>query len=172
MNAPFHHVPGKPRNEEVMNSYFILLSIHESSNSFCSLFERIRHDRGAKGTSTDEEQDLLRAMFLFASAGLDSMVKQLVLDALHAVIRCDEGAHSLFVGHLEKRLQRGEATDYRVLAKALSSNNPKVSMIDDLVYSLRSNSLQSKDQLLKVASHFNISSNALTSDFSLLNTTS
>lgn len=168
MNDLFKYLPAQPKNDEVINSYYILSSIHDSSNSFYALFERVRKERKAIGTPTDEEQDLLRAMFLFASSGLDSMVKQLVLDALTEVIHCDEGAHSLFVAHLEKRLQRGEAADYKILAKALSSTHPKICMIDDLVYSLRANSLQSKDQLLKVAAHFNIPSNALVSDFKLL----
>ena len=41
-------------------------------------------------------------------------------------------------------------------------------MIDDLVRSLRASSLQSKDQLLKVAAHFNIPSNKLSTDLNLL----
>jgi hypothetical protein len=42
-----------------------------------------RERRATGGALTDAEQDLLRAMLVFAAAGLDSLLKQLIRDALH-----------------------------------------------------------------------------------------
>jgi hypothetical protein len=39
-----------------------------------------------RGMSTDEEQDLLRAMLVTAAPGLDAMTKQLIRDALPKVV--------------------------------------------------------------------------------------
>lgn len=72
MNASkFHHDPEKPRNSQCQNAFSILCSAHLASSSFLDIFEKTRGQK--KGTSTDEEQDLLRAMLAFASAGLDAM---------------------------------------------------------------------------------------------------
>jgi NADH dehydrogenase FAD-containing subunit len=62
--------------------------------------------REAKGTPTDEKQDLLRAMLIFATAGLDSMVKQLITDALPSVIEIDLGATAMFKKYVERRLEK------------------------------------------------------------------
>ena len=77
----FKHYPGEPKSGSLHeNSQFILCSAHDAASSFLDTFNKVREARQAKGTPTDEEQDLLRAMLLFATAGLDSMVKQLVTD--------------------------------------------------------------------------------------------
>lgn len=59
-------------------------------------------------TPTDEEQDILRAMLIFSSAGLDSMVKQLIRDALPEIIRKSEGAFEMFKTHIERKMKRGD----------------------------------------------------------------
>jgi len=46
----------------------------------------------------------LRAMVLFAGAGLDSMVKQLTRDALAVIIEQDKGATVQFKDYIERRL--------------------------------------------------------------------
>lgn len=74
----FSHYPERPRSGDCSNAYTILCNSHDTASSFLETFEAVRSARNARGAPTDEEQDLLRACVVFAGAGLDSMVKQLV----------------------------------------------------------------------------------------------
>jgi predicted GTPase len=64
----------------------------------------------------------------------------------------------------------GDQTNSKLLAKVLVDHHPRKSLIQELVMDLTSSSLQSKEELLKVASYFNIPSLELTNDFDLLST--
>lgn len=108
-NALFSH-PAQPQRDPCQDAYVILCNAHDAVRSFLDTFETVRKTRSAKGMSTDEEQDLLRAMVLFAGAGLDSMVKQLIRDALPAIIERDEGATLQFKDYIEKRLRESEGS--------------------------------------------------------------
>jgi hypothetical protein len=110
----------------------------------------------------------LRAMLIFAASGLDSMVKQLIHDTLRDIINVDQGATEMFKTYIERRIKKGEELDYKFLASVIAESEPRNTMITDLIYSLRSSSLQSKDQLLKVAAFFNIPSAELSTNFRLL----
>jgi hypothetical protein len=164
MKTKLSHHPGKPQNEILMKSYWILCSTHDTSSSFLDIFESERTRRKAKGAPTDEEQDLLRAMLAFATSGLDSMVKQLVKDTLPRIVRKDKGASEMFRSYIEKRMQRDDKLDHKFLAAVLTSRYPQGELIADLIDALGSTSLQSKDQLLKVAAFFNIESKAIMSN--------
>lgn len=170
MTTKFAHYPQKPNHERISNAYVILCNTHDASSSFLDIFETTRKRRNAKGASTDEEQDLLRAMLSFATSGLDSMIKQLIRDTLHFVIDKDEGATQRFRTYIEKKLMTGDQTNSKLLAKVLADHHPRNSLIQELVTDLTSTSLQSKDELLKVASYFNIPSPELTTDFDFLST--
>ncbi|MDD5541950.1 MAG: hypothetical protein PHX83_02130 [Acidobacteriia bacterium] len=170
MATKFKHFPNQPANQAALKGYYILINAHDASSSFLDLFTNIRATRRARGAPTDEEQDLLRAMLVFASSGLDSMVKQLVLDALPIVVGKSDGAKEMFRAHVERRIKRGSEFDHKFLAAALAENNLQVFLMDDLVSNIRENSIQSKDQLLKVVSHFDIPSNLLSKNLPLLHT--
>jgi hypothetical protein len=161
MGTLFQHYPAKPKSDLCEDAQFILCSAHDAASSFLDTFNKVRTARGAKGTPTDEEQDLLRAMLLFATAGLDSMVKQLVTDALPTVIEKDIGATEMFKQHIERRLEKNERLDRKFLADIIADSNPRKRMLNGLVSELTSKSLQSRDQLLKTAAFFNIPSNAI-----------
>ena len=158
----FVHVPQEPGGAEAANAYVIARSTHEAASSFLVAFEHARLGRKAVGTPTDAEQDLLRAMLVFASAGLDSMVKQLIADALPRVIARNEGARAMFRGFVEGRLARQDRVDPKFLATVLTSDQPRQVLLDDLVAYLSAGSLQSKDALFKAASFFDVPSAALT----------
>lgn len=164
MSTRFEHWPNKPQHDFLLNAYSILCSTHEAASSFLDIFESNRKVRKAKGAPTDEEQDLLRAMLVFATSGLDSMVKQLVQEALPRIVRRDAGAAEMFRSHIEKRMQKEDKLDHKFLATILTSRTPQRELINDLVTSLCATSLQSKDQLFKVASFFNIESRTIISD--------
>jgi hypothetical protein len=127
-------------------------------------FDKVRKARNAHGTPTDEEQDLLRAMLLFATAGLDSMVKQLITDTLPEIIERDKGAAENFKQYIERRLEKNERLDRRFLADIIADAHPRKRMIQILVEDLTSRSLQSTEQLLKTAAFFNIPSNTITAN--------
>lgn len=135
------HFPQEPQNPLLLNSFYILRSTHEAASSFLDIFQISRRTRGARGTPTDKEQDLLRAMLIFAASGLDSMVKQLIHDTLRSVINIDQGAAEMFKTYIERRMKRGEEVDYKFLASVIAESEPRNTMITDLIGSLRSSSL-------------------------------
>jgi len=85
-------VPARPINTLLLNAHSILERACDSAQAFLDAFATVRKSRKAKGTATDHEQDLMRAALVFAAAGLDSMVKQLVRDTLQTVISKDDGS--------------------------------------------------------------------------------
>lgn len=167
----FKHHPSRPKHEATRAAYSIICYAHQSASSFLQVFETLRGTRKAKGTSTDEEQDLLRAMVMFASAGLDSMAKQLITDTLSLVIGRHEGAHALFREFVERKIIRQDRLDAKFLAGILTSRAPQESMVNALVRELTDGSLQSRDALLRAAAHFDIPSKALCSDLDALHKT-
>jgi hypothetical protein len=142
----------------------ILQSAHRTASSFLDTFGRTRKARGARGTPTDQEHDLLRAMLTFASSGLDSMIKQLVRDALPKVIDLREGAQDNFQEFVDRRLRRGDGPNYAFVAAVMADPNPRKHLLDGLVRDLTSSSLQSVDGILRVGSYFDIPSPKLIPD--------
>lgn len=106
-------------------------------------------------------------MLVFAGAGLDSMIKQLVRDAPSLTLDRSEEAEDNFRTFISKRL-RQDTLDPGFLSSVLTSRDPRNVLAGTLVTDLTSQSLQSKDQVLRVASYFDIPSAALASDLKLL----
>lgn len=158
MPSLFNHYPDRPGCEECQNAHLILQYAHDASSAFLDSFEKVRRARNARGTPTDEEQDLLRAMLVFSTAGLDSMVKQLIKNALPRVINISPGAASMFKKFIVRQLKRGDPVNHNFLAEALSTPFPRRKLIKDLVDDLTRDSLQSVDQLLNAAAYFDIKS--------------
>ncbi len=158
------HYPSKPKHESVQTSYSIICNAHKACSSFLKQFEDIRKYRHAVGTPTDAEQDLLRAMLAFASAGLDSMVKQLVRDVLPIVVLKDQGAAALFMQRTKKTIYKDSVLDADLLLRSIMNDNPRDVLMSDLVRELTAGSLQSVDELFRVAAFFNIPSKQLSSD--------
>lgn len=163
MATRFQHYPQEPKIAACENAHAILCNTHDAASSFLDIFEALRTSRKAKGMPTDEEQDLLRAMLVFASAGLDSMVKQLVRDAMPSTIECDAGATEMFKDHIERRLSMEDRLSRKFLANILGDANPRQCLMEQLLADLTADSLQSAEQLLKVASYFNIPSRQISS---------
>jgi len=162
-------LPQKPKSLKVKSAYLVLKYSHDTARSFLKSFESIRKNRSAKGAATDEEQDLLRAMLIFASAGLDSMLKQLIKDVLPFVIEDNIGARLQFKNYVEKKLiQKSTISspniDIKLLSDILVETSPKKALKQKLLDDLTSDSIQSKDQLLKVAAFFGITPDALSID--------
>ncbi len=107
-------------------------------------------------------------MLVFAGAGLDSMIKQLVRDALSLTIDRSERAEENFRTFVSKRLARRDTLDPGFLSSVLASRDPREELVRALVGDLISQSLQSKDQVLRAASYFDIPSAALATDLGQL----
>lgn len=164
MSSLFEHYPSEPDCQQCWKAYTLLCNAHETSSSFLEIFNTTRMTRKARGASTDKEQDLLRAMLTFACAGLDALVKQLIEDALPDVINRNKDAETTFRRDIERRIRRGEEIDHKFLADILTQKRPRDRLIKILVSDLTSQSLQSKDQLLKAGSFFDIESDSITKD--------
>lgn len=118
-------------------------------------YDLARVNRGKpRGITTDQEQDLLRAMLVFAASGLDATLKRLIPDSLPLLIPTSESVHDAFEKFCHRRLQLGSTelagAAPKVLARILASPNPQHQLIQEYVAELTGDSLQSTDQLLKV----------------------
>lgn len=147
-------VMARPGSVECDKAYSILVSAHTAAKSFFHAFQTSR--AGNRGTSTDEQQDLLRAMLIFSSAGLDALIKQLIRDALPAVVNREKGADVKFREFVHAKTSRGDSASDKLIASLLSSRNPRDELLELLVRDLTGDSLQSAEQIFKVASFFDI----------------
>lgn len=161
--SSFQHYPEQPVAPACQNAFTILCNAHDAASSFLEAFTAVRKARGAKGTPTDEEQDLLRACVVFAGAGLDSMAKQLVQDALPIVVEQHLGAESMFKQHVGRHMLRDASGEIApaTLAEILADRDPRGYLIRRLVDDLTSGSLQSAEEVMRVASYFDIPSHDL-----------
>ena len=163
-----YSLPAAPTESNLDGAYSILRRACEAASSFVSRFETVRHDRKAVGTATDHEQDLLRAALIFAAAGLDSCVKQLIRDTLRIVIATNAGARVQFTNYALSKLRRSDGKDLRFLAEAIAADRPSAYVQEQLVSELTGASLQSKSQILRVAAYFAIPADEISSNLDTL----
>jgi hypothetical protein len=104
-----------------------------------------------RGRLTANEEDLLRAAIVFTGAGLDATLKQLIRDTLPSLLETSPQAHEKFETFAADRLGTGEIADTRALARYLTSTSPRERLIEDYVYELTGSSLQSAEEVQKVA---------------------
>ncbi len=152
---------------EVRNASIIFTRACKSVNDFYALFQ-------AKRTANSRRQDLLRAMLVFACSGLDAVIKQLVKDSLQRVIELDDGANRELQKYISRRVLQQERTDssganYRQinideLVRLLVSDNLRQDAVRMHINDLCSDSLQSRDQILKIATAFAITKDAIMED--------
>ncbi len=134
-------VPPAPKSDDCKNAWLVLKYAHETAESFLKIFSKGR----SPGQPSRPEQDLLRAMLVFASAGLDSMIKHLVKDALPTAIKNDPAIHDIFLEKfVERKIKQGEQPDYKIMADVLVAENPIDRMITMWVNDLTAKSLQSE----------------------------
>lgn len=154
----------KSKASEIKNASIVFEYALNSVNEFYSIYQNERD--GSSGSSTHQEQDLLRAMLVFSCSGLDAVVKQLIKDSLPKIIQKDLGAQKEFQKFVERRLKKTSSVekdkiiniDTAFLSQVLVNSNPKNLLMNRLTEHLIVDSLQNKDQLLKVAAYFAITS--------------
>ena len=89
MASLFSHMPEEPRNQHCQLAYTILCKAHDASSSFLDTFNTV----GENETPAVLQQTRSKTYFGLcwsSSAGLDSLVKQLVKDALRFARRIKE----------------------------------------------------------------------------------
>ena len=150
--------PNEPQAEELSKAYLVLKHARSTAQSFLDTFEERLSARG-RGAPSDQDYDLMRAMLVFACAGLDSMIKHLIRDALPAVIDRVDEAKREFRDFVRKELEGDKRSE--LLSEALSGGNPRTRLVEELVAKLTSQSLQSKQQVLSAASHFGLQADQL-----------
>jgi len=139
-----------------------------SAVAFIKTFEEKRSGKTA-GTSSDAEQDLLRAAVVFSGAGLDAVVKQLLRDAGEALLTpafLDSSDGKPLLREVSRRLRvsapeedadaPGEGKT-RLLARAILSGSPRSVVCQDLIGAVTGDSLQSVEQLSRVCGLFGLS---------------
>lgn len=165
----FNNYPDEPEKEILKDSYTVLYSTYNTCSELYEIFIEIGKNKNDKNLNNKQE-DLLRAMLVFATSGLDSLIKQLIRDALPRIILKDEneGAKVQFKKYVKRSLSNNQQINKNFITDVLISDTPKKELINKLIRNLTSNSLQSKEELFKVAAYFDIPSNNLFKDSDLL----
>lgn len=140
---------------QLVRACSIIRYSHDSVRSFLKSFDTVRTARSAgPGTTTDEEQDLLRAMLVLAAAGLDSTLKQLIRDSLPSLVASDESVEEGLGNFVEGQLRfdperADQKSSHRFLARILVSGSAKEQIIQEYVDHLAGGSLQSPEEVMK-----------------------
>ena len=139
--------------ELTKQSKAILSSTRETVESLFEIYNNLETEKN----SDEKNQDLLRAIILFSSSGVDAIVKRLINDTIDKIINNDEGATKQFKDFVDKKIQENKnGINSKLLSELFTCDNPKEQLISVLKRDLTANSLQSAEELFKVASYFNI----------------
>ncbi len=155
----------------------ILKCAHDSASSLLDTFHLLRKEKGGtrRGMTTDEEQDLLRAMLVMAAAGLDAMVKQLIRDSLPPLVACDPGVKEGLEKFISRQI-RGEGESSAApggkefLARVLAAPSQQAQVIEEYINDLTQGSLQSPAELCRIAAAFGLQPQILGVDQKVLKT--
>lgn len=147
------------KNDPFYPEYTVLSKTVDAVNSFHSLYADLRV--GKAGPSTHQQQDLYRAMLVFACAGLDVFVKQLVERKIPQLVDRDISAKERFLTYVKKGLNLEDKKILNTLALALIDQSPREVLISEYVSSLSEDSLQSVDELHRVAAASGLDCNVI-----------
>ena len=153
-------VLGSFKSDRLWRAGSIVDYARQAVESFYGLFNDLTKERGS-GTTSNVEQDLLRAMVVFAGAGLDATLKQIVKDALPDVLRKSRTARENFEKFTVRYLCRTEDTgdeaadllpSLKRIASLMAEDSPRQALIDLLVEERTNHSLQSGEELMRTVS--------------------
>jgi hypothetical protein len=173
-------------SEECSKTATILKHAHDSTSALLRAYRFARAMRGVKkdekgavkatklrGMSTDEEQDLLRAMLVIAAAGLDAIAKQIIRDALPTLILKDQRALAELEKFVARRLRNvsdngDDQPASAFLARILCAPSAQQKLIEEYIADLTGASLQSATELYRVAAALAIDTDDLGIDKGVL----
>jgi hypothetical protein len=141
--------------EETRRAAAYLRFAHESASFVFEAMRQLRDQRRQggerRGTTSDQDQDLLRAMLVFACAGLDAAMKALIRDALPALADAHPPVQERLDDFAAKYLAEGGSVSSKALAKVLAhAGSPRQAIVEAFVAELTGGSLQSAQELLRV----------------------
>lgn len=143
-------ISAEAEDTQFYSEFSIIVKTVDAVNSFHYVYRSWR--TGAKGgPSTHAQQDLYRAMLIFACAGLDILVKQLIRTKLPKLIAADKRAEAKFKEHVRRGLGKDDKAVLNTVALALIDRNPREILLADYLESMTSDSLQSVEELFKVS---------------------
>ena len=154
-------------SEPCQNASLVLKRAHDSSSALLKAFDLLRETRGKpRGRTTDEEQDLLRAMLVMAASGLDAMAKQLTRDALPALVEADKTVRDGLETFIERKIRDesespGSGGGRKFVARVLAAASRQEQVIGEYITKLTAESLQSYEQLAATASALGLPLTAL-----------
>ena len=120
---------------------------------------RKQQGRNIQGRLPGNEEDLLRAAILFSGAGVDASLKRLIEDALPTLLDVNADAHQKLESFVASRVAADAAP--ASLARYLVARVPREAVILDYIASLTGESLQSVEQVGKVAGALGLNERAL-----------
>jgi len=131
----------------------VIVHARDAVETFLTAFETIYAQQG-RGRPGHAEQDQLRAALVFAAAGLDSTLKELIRGTVRDLATFDSAVRKELETFVSRQI-RGEGDDLeanygsKFLAKILVSDTPLQGIIEEYVLELTGASLQSADQVFK-----------------------
>lgn len=152
----------EPESDQCKKAWLILKHAHESAQSLLRAFELARGMRGRpRGMTTDEEQDLLRAMLVMSAAGLDAMTKQLLRESLPRLTKKHDAVRRGLEKFLARRIRGSpdsidEISGAHFLARIFAAPTQQAQVIEEYIAELTGVSLQSPAELMKAANALGI----------------
>ena len=123
-------LPAEPESEACKKSYWILGAAHQTASELLDLFDNPGGQKREPGNPSNTDQDLLRSMLIFAGAGLDAAIKQLIKKAFPGIVENDEAVRTKVVEHFSKHLARSETASTKDLVRWLFEEKPRTAMIN------------------------------------------
>jgi hypothetical protein len=154
--ASLMDLPSEPDSDACKKSYWILGAAHQTASELLDLFDKPGGQKRVPGNPSNTDQDLLRSMLIFAGAGLDAAIKQLIKEAFLGIVESDDAVRAKVIEHFSKHLSRSEMASTKDLVRWLFEEKPRTAMINDLIKELTSDSLQSKTQIEKVIDYLKL----------------
>lgn len=126
-------------------------------------FTKAIDQKDPRGRLQNSEMDLLRAAIVFAAAGLDTTLKELIRCALPAIVTVNELARQKFETFAEEHLgSKRNLLNFEYLAAILTSPQaPRATLLNRYARALTGESLQSVAQVSNAAGALGISDAAL-----------
>lgn len=146
-------------------------SASEALTAMQTLREKRRREGGLKpgGRTSDQDQDLLRAMLVFSCAGVDAAIKALIEDALAELADFNEHVQKKLDQFGERYLADAGGVSVKSLAKVLGhADSPRDALIQQFIDDLTGGSLQSADQLQTVCGALGLNDAELRKDVDAL----
>jgi hypothetical protein len=132
---------------------FLLLA-HESAKEALAAMKSLRAHRRAEqgsarmGRTSDQDQDLLRAMLVFACAGVDASMKALIREALPVLADMNTDVQAKLDTFAAGYLSDAGAVSPKALARVLGhAGSPRQALVEEFIEELTGGSLQSSQQL-------------------------